>query len=242
MTDFIESSQNSKFKNWLRLLKPSGIKKQNQFIVFGEKIIHDYLKLKQNSPVCYLTENEIQTEIPQFVLSKNLFNDLDIFGTHKPILVAEAPQLASLDEAPMFKEGIRLYCALSDPSNLGALLRSALSFGVSEVVLLEESAHPLHPKCIRSSSGALFSLNLYSGPSINSLPSKIDYIGLDAKGAPLDKNYRWPRQTHLLLGEEGQGLPKNMSLNTLAIPISSDMESLNATVAASISLYHWSLK
>ena len=62
-------------------------------------------------------------------------------------------------------------------------------------------------------------------------------VALDASGADLS-TFNWPKNVRLLIGEEGQGLPRNQFLpHTVSIPMVTGMHSLNAVVAASIGLY-----
>ncbi|MES2964036.1 MAG: RNA methyltransferase [Bdellovibrionota bacterium] len=175
-------------------------------------------------------------------LARPLFDALDVSGTHAPILVAKTPPIneAKLKEPP---EGLELMCALGDPSNVGAVLRSAAAFGVSRVILLKECASPFHPKAVRSASAATLLTPLVRGPSILDLPVLAadgalhgPVLALDMKGHDVG-DYKWPKSARLLLGEEGQGVPPSSKFEYLAIPMQPGVESLNATIAASIALF-----
>jgi TrmH family RNA methyltransferase len=245
MSEPLISSKNPNYKTWKSLLTPKGIRKNNLMLICGKKIISEVIETQPQNIMHIIysgksSELEVKN-IAQTELATDLFKDLDVFGTHYPLLVCKTP-IVKQYSFPQDKNsnGLTLFCALSDPANLGALIRSALAFGVQNIILLQEACTPFHPKAIRSSSGALFNLNLFEGPSIHSLPQNIDFYGLNMKGQMLNSDFQWPKQVNLLLGEEGQGLPQEIQLKPLAIPMSSDIESLNATVAASIALYHWS--
>ena len=181
----------------------------------------------------------LDTSIRQVTLSRSLFRDVDVNGTNTPLLVVPTPDVSPWDATT--QNGRHLLCALGDPNNLGALIRSACAFGVSSLILLEEACHPYHTKVIKSSSGTVFSMSLKKGPSIHDLPKGLELFGLDASGTPL-KTLKLPTSSYFLLGEEGQGLPANLKVQKIAIPINSSVESLNATVAASILFYELSLK
>lgn len=170
-------------------------------------------------------------------LAKPLFDELDLFGTRFPILVLTAPRIPEIDLASKPPEGLEVLCALSDPSNVGALLRSAAAFGVSRVVLLRESASPFHPRAVRAASAATLVIHLARGPSITELePARHGpIVALDMRGEHL-VDFRWPKNARLLVGEEGQGIPKEKDFVRITIPISDAIESLNATVAAAIAL------
>lgn len=180
-------------------------------------------------------------------LTPELFDELDAAGTRTPILVVRTPEIpeSDLSHAP---RGIEILCALGDPSNVGALLRSAAAFGATRVILLQESASPFHPKAVRAASASTLGVELQRGPSIQSLPKLINQFGsafgivaLDMHGERLDQ-FRWPKDVRLLIGEEGQGIPASTKFQTVAIPMAENVESLNATVASSLALYSYRLR
>jgi TrmH family RNA methyltransferase len=123
---------------------------------------------------------------------------------------------------------------------LGACLRSAESFGVSNIILLKESAFPFHPKAIRASSGSCFRLPLFEGPSLKEFTAE-GLLALDMNGESLDQ-FDWQPNGRLLVGEEGQGLPERISATRISIPMRSSLDSMNATVAASIALFSYRLR
>lgn len=128
---------------------------------------------------------------------------------------------------------------LSDPGNVGTVLRSAAAFGVSCVALGEASADPFSPKAVRASMGAIFEV-----PVVHAAPDQLPgtTIALDAgAGRTLaDVVAELPAggELSLLVGAEREGLPEPViaaAVATARIPIAT--ESLNAAIAASIALY-----
>ena len=185
---------------------------------------------------------EADSKLSVIALSKPLFEKLDISGTHAPILAARTPEVATADLSKT-PNGLEVLCALGDPANLGALVRSAAAFGVSRLVLLQESASPFHPKAVRAASGTTFLMDFASGPSIRALPDQLaqktavgPIFALDMFGASVD-SFEWPQDARLLIGEEGQGVPEPERFTALSIPMQNGVESLNATVAASVALF-----
>jgi RNA methyltransferase, TrmH family len=172
--------------------------------------------------------------------SKALFEQLDQFGTHAPVLVLTTHELETTN-LELEPKGLEILCAMSDPSNVGALLRTAAAFKASKVILLKESASPFHPRAVRSASAATLSVPLFKGPSIHDLPalsskSPSPIIALDMFGEKIT-GFDWPTNARLVIGEEGQGVPQPEAFRTISIPIAAGVESLNATIAASIALY-----
>lgn len=246
----ITSADNAIFRGLRESLDSKGIRKHRQFMIFGARAIHDTLtrqaRLARNLVLC----NEMKadeklillagkTDLESLELARPLFEELDVFGTGQPILVLQTPELpdARLAEAP---RGLEILCALSDPANVGALLRSAAAFGASRVVLLKESASPFHPRAVRAASATTLETPLMRGPSIRDLGSAaLPIVALDMNGRNLGE-YRWPSDARLLLGEEGLGVPRDLpGAQFIKIPMAAGVESLNATVAASIALFSY---
>ncbi|MEQ1878371.1 MAG: TrmH family RNA methyltransferase, partial [Bdellovibrionia bacterium] len=212
----IASNTNENFRRWVELLTSRGIKKHGQFLLFGEKVVSEVMAIEgpkgkllelivpQESEAVKLPIRETKG-LRIMTIASALFKEIDVFGTRAPILVARAPEVPAWDPAAE-PSGLELLCPIGDPSNLGALLRSALAFGVSRIVLLRECAHPLHPKCMRSLSSNPFALPFASGPSLAEVLSNkpAGLVALDLEGEIISK-FKWPKDTRLILGEEGPG-------------------------------------
>ncbi len=166
------------------------------------------------------------------VLAPSLFDQLDEFGTHAPLLVLPFPVVSVFDPAAP-PRGLEILVAAQDPSNLGAILRSALAFEAREVVLLAECANPFLPRVTRAASGANFRLKLAHGPAIAALNGGA--VALDLEGAPID-DFPFPRDCRLLLGEEGAGVPATFRDRRVRIPIGAHADSLNVAVATGVAL------
>ncbi len=242
----ITSSQNTQVKRWRCLLESQGIDEFGQFLVSGERLVRETLSehsdqcLELISPPHGQPLPGIHPELKLYQVDQKLFDQIDIFGTRFPLLVCNAQDL-KVSNLTSLPEGLELLCPLGDPANVGAVIRTAVAMGVSKVIVLQESAHPLHPKAVRSASGAIFSATLYRGPSIREVSSVDSVIGLDLMGESLP-TFAWPKNIRLLVGEEGQGLGHLNLSQTLTIPISSSIDSLNATMAVGMALYAYRLQ
>lgn len=235
----ISSRYNPQFKDLKACLEPRGAKKQRKVLVSGRKIVPELLS---HAIAAVIEEDHWPDELPSpksvIRMQRSLFKDLDIFGTHYPLLVYELPEMTAWREAP--PAGIELVLSLQDPANLGACLRSAEAFGVQKIILLKECAFAFHPKAIRASSGSCFRLPLHEGPALKEFASD-GLMALDMNGTSLD-HFEWPADGRLLVGEEGQGLPAALDAKRISIRMRSSLDSMNATVAASIALFSYRLK
>jgi RNA methyltransferase, TrmH family len=132
-----------------------------------------------------------------------------------------------------------------DPGNVGAVLRSAQTFGASCVALGPGTADPYSPKAVRASMGAVFAVPL-ARPELRDLPgAKIALV--PGAGVPLDGLWRstpayvMSSAKVLMIGAEREGLPEEVVAgadHVVHIPIQTD--SLNAAMAATIALYELS--
>jgi RNA methyltransferase, TrmH family len=140
---------------------------------------------------------------------------------------------------------------VSDPGNVGTVVRSALAFGASAVALGPGCADPHSPKAVRAGMGAIFAVTVARVESVGELPG--EKVALVAHGGDplarvvgaLGENAGTDRPAEavrpavtLLVGAEREGLPDEIVAaceHTAHIPIAS--ESLNAAMAATVALY-----
>lgn len=238
----IDSPQNARAKKWLALTETRGIRKHGAFLLSGRKTVPEALAAHGGRFTAALarTESELNrlmlpAHVERYVLAKPVFEALDTNGTGFPLLVGKAPDFAAVDFAAAPK-GLELVLALGDPANLGAVLRSAAAFGAARIVLMEGAAHPFHPKALRGGANAQFALTFLKGGDWEALrAAKGPMAALDGEGTDIE-TYDWPAHLRLVLGEEGQGLPPGLKAERLAIRTTGAVESLNATVAASLAL------
>ena len=138
------------------------------------------------------------------------------------------------------QSGLLVYLhGVSDPGNVGTVLRSAAAFGASCVAVGPGSADPFSPKAVRASMGAIFSVAVaHAEPA--QLPGTT--LALDARAprtlADVAAKLPADSQVSLLVGAEREGLPADVIAacdHAARIPIAT--ESLNAAIAASLALY-----
>jgi TrmH family RNA methyltransferase len=136
----------------------------------------------------------------------------------------------------VFLEGVQ------DPSNVGAILRSAAAFGVGEVVLDRGCADAWSPKVLRAGMGGHFKLGLRAVTDLRKeltdfagmLLCTVLTEGLPLRQTPLEGRLGW------IFGAEGQGVSAQtakLAAVHVTIPMSRGSESLNVAAAAAICLY-----
>jgi RNA methyltransferase, TrmH family len=130
-----------------------------------------------------------------------------------------------------------------DPGNLGAILRSAAAAGVELVMLTRGSADPWSPKTLRAGMGAQFRVALKPGarwPEIAGYAAGRQTWAADARGELVYDQVDWDQPSILIVGGETEGLSHeaaDLATGRLAIPMSNEVESLNAAMAATVLLF-----
>jgi TrmH family RNA methyltransferase len=137
---------------------------------------------------------------------------------------------------------------VSDPGNLGTVLRTADAAGAGGVILAGQSVDPYHPTAVKASMGSLFHVPMALASDVEMLLSWASSRGISslatsagAKRSYKEAEYRFPLL--LLLGSEGEGLPAaaiDAADQAVAIPMGGSASSLNLAVAAGILLYELS--
>ena len=241
----IESENNETFRELKKLLTPRGIRKQLQALVFGQKQVSEALARIPHNCVAWLGKGDknpppedAPAHLMWYRLAPSLFETLDIFGTSSPILLVKIEEMEKWSPSGGLPEGCTLFIPFQDPENVGAVIRSAVAFGVSGIILLAEAANPYHPKSVRASGGAVFSARLLEGPSIADLPEELPLVSLSREGKSIS-DFTFPAKFGLLPGIEGPGLPEKFRKASVSIPISMEVESLNGVVATAIALFKW---
>lgn len=137
--------------------------------------------------------------------------------------------------------------AVQDPGNLGTLFRTSLGFSSGGMILGKGTVSPFNPKVVRGSSGTFLRVPFESDvdliDKINFLRQKgylIVATDLHARQSLRDLPPRKLRKVAFLVGNEGAGTNAyliELADETVKIPMSSDLESLNVAVAHGILSY-----
>ncbi len=125
---------------------------------------------------------------------------------------------------------------VTDPGNVGTLLRTADAFGAA-VSLSPECADPLGPRAVRASAGAIFRVPLVRW---DDAPARC--VALVAHGGVALAEVDLEPPLTILLGSEREGLPEGLVTDCYkaTIPLPGDAESLNVAAAGAIALYELS--
>lgn len=134
---------------------------------------------------------------------------------------------------------------VTDPRNVGAILRSAAAFGAAAVVTQDRNAPEENGALAKAASGALETMPLLRAVNIARTlialkAADVWCVGLDADGPTLSGPHFAGRRVALVLGAEGEGmrrLTRETCDEIAGLAIKGGIDSLNVSVAASVALY-----
>ena len=186
---------------------------------------------------------------PIFVEGSELEGRLNPGDVHQGILL-EVDPLASLSlediaEAATDSATIVLLDQVTDPHNVGAILRSAAVFGASAVVMPQHHSADMTATLAKCASGALEYVPMVV---VGNLKQSMDYlkaqgfwcVGLDERGEKDTQEFAFEGKTALVLGAEGKGL-RRLTQETcdllVRLPTGDHFQTLNVSNAAAVALY-----
>jgi len=221
----------------IKNLKDKKYRKENSlFMVEGDKFCKDLLQT--DIEIVYtITSNKNLKGFPNIeVVSEKMLSSLATTKTNQDIVCickVKSYGIESVGNSLILDN-------LQDPGNVGTLIRSALAFGFKDVYLIE-GVDPFNEKVIRSTAGNILKIRLHNvtREEIQTNKAKIakNFIVADMKGESINQICLPKSRIAVIIGNEGQGVSqfmKNMADTIISIPMSSEVESLNAGVAGSI--------
>jgi len=179
-----------------------------------------------------------------FVISEHLLESIaDTASPQGIVIIAKRPNL-DFGLIDISGTSIFLY-QINNPSNLGAVIRTAEAAGVGHILLSVESADPYSPKALRASMGSAFRMNIAEGwileTSIERSKKKgIEVFAIDVKGNSIYSASLANLSKMFVFGSEAHGLPDKILTQAdtvVSIPMNAPVESLNLAVSCGIVLF-----
>jgi len=244
------------FRKLLAVTTEKGRDREGRFLGEGVHVVEELVtKHREIVIAVYIVEgfeNETliekinEAEVTIHVLNEDQMKQLSSTVTTQGVIA----HCRIANKKPVYEASrsvITLVDAVQDPGNLGTLFRTSLGFGSDGIVLGRGTVSPFNPKVVRGSSGTFlrvpFEFDIDLVDHINFLRSKgytIIATDLHAKQTLRDIPARKLRKMAFLVGNEGAGTnPYFIELadETVKIPMSSELESLNVSVAHGILSY-----
>ena len=233
----IKSRQNELVKEVAKLSDAKARKEQKLFKVDGfhlfemakeANLIHSVFTLKEIK--------DLDKNIPQFLVSEEVLEKLSSSKTPQGIVT-----VCNLLEEKPIKSGKVLYLDdVSDPGNLGTILRTALAFGYDDVILSKNCCSIYNEKSLQASQGAIFKLNIVIDGDLSKLIKEgYKVYATEIKGSISLDEVSKPEKLILVLGNEAHGVSeKILKLADKRIRIDiKNIESLNVAIAGAIAMF-----
>jgi TrmH family RNA methyltransferase len=243
----IRSRDNPRVKRWAKLIAdPSFRRTEKKVLIEGPHLVAEALRAGLEPLALMVSEAGLRRD-----------DVLSLIGKREPVVLPDRVFGALVDaEAPagiaaeihivhpnpdsakpcVFLEG------LQDPSNVGAIARTAAAFGVGELVLDRACADPWSPKALRAGQGGHFKLAIRQVAELRPLLEEFAGTlvctvlreGRDLRTTPLQGRLGW------ILGAEGKGVSEATARRAalrVTIAMAAGTESINVAAAAAICLY-----
>lgn len=244
----IRSRDNARVKRWAKLAADARFRRaEGRVLIEGPHVVSEALRARLEPLALIVSETGVaHAEIRSLVAGRQpvVLGDR-VFaavvdaesppGIAAEIAIPQAP--ADAGKTVVFLEGIQ------DPSNVGAIVRSAAAFGAGEVILDRACADPWSPKALRAGMGGHFRLALRQ---VSDLAESLEAFGgttvctVAAGGADLKDLQSEGRRLGWIFGAEGRGVSQAVARRSamkVTIPMAPWTESLNVAAAAAICLY-----
>lgn len=204
----------------------------------------------------YFSEKQIKIDRDLIEVADNNFisSNLPEYAVHQGFSLKTSP-ISFIDEISFVNKisnleknnlpPILILDGLTDPHNIGAIIRSAVAFGVKNIVVTKHNFPKESSVICKSSSGMIEICNLIIIGNLNNFLAdlkKVGYwcIGLDGSAKSDIDEVKDYKSIALVVGSEGSGIKSLVKKNCdllVKIPINPEVESLNASNAVAISLY-----
>lgn len=226
---------------------------ENKFLVEGLKIVEEGLSSKFDCEVVFATADfmesfpnliqSIKVKTKKVVQLKSIeFQKISDTRSPQGIAAVFHKSVPSKNISELNDNIVVLLDNISDPGNLGTIIRTCDWFGINTVLISNQSVEYLNPKVIRASMGSIFHLSIYDDVSENDL-MKLNQEGYKIISSDIDgKNvfeFKPDKKSIITFSNESSGpseLIKNIADIKVTIPKKGKAESLNVSSAAAIIL------
>jgi len=239
---------------------------KSSFLIVGQHAVIEALRNPNRKVLKVFLTEESKKNIHRKNPKKNVLEDVKVYFKSKKELdkytskdqmmhggyIAEVEHLdqPELKEFIKGKNNLTFVCIdeVTDPRNIGSLIRSAASFDIDGLIVKERQFPSDSKLMYKAASGCMEHLNIFEVSNINStlknLREKNFWIyGFDTRGDKNFTNIKWTGKNVLLFGSEGFGMREHTGKYTdflVKIDINKEVESLNISNSAAIVFHHLS--
>ena len=244
---------NNELKYYASLLNKKYRKIENKFLIEGKKIVGEGLASNYDCEKVFITGKfeETNPELIRKIRTKKVQVELLSSVEFQRISDTKAPQgiaavlkkKSTVFSPSLIKDKFLVYLEdISDPGNLGTIIRNCDWFGINNILLSKESAEMYNPKVLRASMGSVFHLNIFEYITLKEIAglknSGYAFICSDTEGKDVF-DFSWNDKIILFLSNESKGPSQELLSITdhkITIPRKGKAESLNVASASAVIL------
>ena len=254
MIEALVSRDNSKLKLVRSLSRKKGRLENGLFFVEGIRITQEALQEAENDikfllvSETFAKKNKIfaksldETGNMVYTAKDDLFRE--VCDTEHPQGIGAVVEIPNYtDEVLLGRQFILALDGVADPGNMGTMIRTAEAVGVDAVVLLGDCVDVYNPKTVRSTMGAIFRMPIICETLdiFDRLKGQgVTVVATALRNAVSIEQIQLEGPRLLIIGSEARGVSESVLAQadiTAKIPMKGKAESLNAAVAAGISMY-----
>jgi RNA methyltransferase, TrmH family len=243
-------------KSEIRSISKLNLKKyrdsENKFIAEGKRLVSEGVKSNFNCLEIFITNDFKEREFEFYKSFESQNVNITILGnkdfskissTKNPQGIAAVFAIPSTESILFTDRTIVCLENISDPGNVGAILRSCDWFGIKSVILSKDCADLYNPKVLRATMGAIFNLNVLENANLIDLLTDFRNQNYNIYYADMDgvdyREVNYKENSVITFCNEAFGPSKELRKvcdNPITIPKKGNIESLNVAAAAAVIL------
>ena len=244
----IESTANAVYKHIKKLHTKSGRSKFSQYIAEGRRAVADAAANGADiefAVVCEGIDFELDG-VKTYIFNEKLFDSLKLTVNSQGIMAVINYTLRTADEIDFSEFSSLLYLdAVTDPGNMGTILRSADALGADAIILGAGCVDIFNPKVVRSSMASILNVPVFADEDYCSTFKRMAECGFQTiatlpRAELLCCDAGFSDKTVLVMGNEANGIRDEISgmcAMAVKIPMLDRTESLNVATATTVMLY-----
>ena len=253
----ITSKDNEIIKNIRKLKEKKYRDSSNEFIIEGVKLIEEAIEENVKIKKIVVCEECLEDKcLDQKLLYKIakydcMYVSSKVFGLLTDVvnpqgMLAVIEKQSSEDKINYNDDIIIVLDGIQDPGNLGTILRTVDSAGLSQIILSKTSVDAYNPKVVRSTMGAIFRVKIIEAENLvetlkNIKKHKFKVVATSLAGSESIYKMDYDKKV-IVIGNEAKGVSKEILIVSdakIKIPMLGKTESLNASVATGIIIYEY---
>ncbi len=256
--EHISSKSNDKIKRVNLLTRSASARRENNlFVLEGLRLCRDAMQFGITIDELYFTQkaldkftedvnNLVDCSTASYCVTEDVMAKISDTENSQGILCVVNKSSVNQNRSLNHTERYIACENISDPSNLGAIARTAEALGIEGMILIGHCCDVYNPKSLRASMGALLRLNIFQFLSPECFIEKTKALSMRSVAAVVSPSakdittFKFNDGDIVIIGNEANGISSellSMCNDAVTIPIKGRAESFNAAVAASIIMW-----